>query len=200
MMNGKMMKTAGTFETMFRVMGSVLCAMVFVCVIFTVLVLLLGEKMFAPDFVTLDIGFIKFYLTDEYRSFTDSVKLYAVVGLLSMAVLFAVGSYICVLLRRILLPMKEGRPFEETTARNLRKVAWAILGGGLFMQILRVAEEFLLIRAYPMEEIFASDAITSMEHMITVDFNFVIVAAAFILLSYIFSYGQALQRESDETL
>ena len=199
-MNGKMMKTAGTFETMFRVMGSVLCSMVFVCVIFTVLVLLLGEKMFAPDFVTLDIGFIKFYLTDEYRSFTDSVKLYAVVGLLSMAVLFAVGSYICVLLRRILLPMKEGRPFEETTARNLRKVAWAILGGGLFMQILRVAEEFLLIRAYPMEEIFASDAITSMEHMITVDFNFVIVAAAFILLSYIFSYGQALQRESDETL
>ena len=62
------------------------------------------------------------------------------------------------------------------------------------------AEHFLMIRTYPMEEIFDSDAIVLMKHIIDVDLSFVLMAAAFFLLSYIFSYGQALQRESDETL
>ena len=200
MENKKMMKAAANFETIFRVGGGVLGAMVIVCAIVSVLVLVLGEKMFAPDFVTMDIGFIKFYLADQYRAVTADVKTFAVAGLLSAAGLFAVASYACVILRRILEPMKEGRPFEEKAARDLRKLGWVILGGGIYMQALRIVEEFLLIRAYPMDEIFDSEAITFMEHTVTVDFNFVLLACFFFLLSYIFSYGQALQRESDETL
>ena len=200
MENKKMMKAAANFETLFKVVGGVLGAMVIVCAVFAVLVLAWGEKMFVPDFVTLDVGFIKFYLADQYRFITDDVKLYGVVSLVTAAGLYAVASYVCSLLRRILKPMKEGRPFEDETARYLRRAGWAILGGGLYMQVLRIAEEFLLTSAYPLQEIFDSEAIVFMEHTITADFNFVLLACAFFLLSYIFSYGQALQRESDETL
>ena len=200
MENKKMIKTAGVLERLFKVAGGVLCAMVIVCVIFSGLVLAFGEKMFVPDSVTLDIGFLKFYLRDEYRFITDDVKLYAVVSLLTAAGLYGVASYTCGTLRRILVPMKEGRPFGGKTARELRKVAWLVLGGGLYTQVLQVAEEFLMIRAYPLEKIFESEAIFLMKHIINIDFSFVLAAAAFFLLSYIFSYGQQLQRESDETL
>ena len=200
MENSKMRKVAGVLETLFKVVGGILAAMVVVCAIFAVLVLTYGEKMFVPDFVTLDIGFLKFYLTDQYRFITDDVKLYGVISLVTAAGLYGVASYVCSLLCRILKPMKEGRPFEDKTARYLRRAGWAILGGGLYMQVLRIVEEFLLTNAYPLREIFDSEAIVFMEHTITADFSFVLLACAFFLLSYIFSYGQVLQRQFDETL
>ena len=199
--NKRMKKAAGILESLFKLIGGVLCAMVIVCGIFAVLVLVFGEKMFVPEtFVTLDIGFLKFYLREEYRFISDDVKLYAVVSLLTAAGLYGVISYVCVLLRRILSPMKDGRPFEAGMAKDLRKIAWVVLGGGLYSEVLKIAEHLLMIRAYPMEKIFNSEAIYSMSHTIDVDLGFVLVAAAFFLLSYIFSYGQTLQRESDETL
>ena len=198
--NKRMKKAAGILESLFKLIGGVLCAMVIVCGIFAVLVLIYGEKIFVPDSVTLDIGFLKFYLREEYRFITDDVKLYAVVSLLTAAGLYGIISYVCVLLRRILSPMKDGRPFEAGMAKDLRKIAWVVLGGGLYSEVLKIAEHLLMIRAYPMEKIFNSEAIYFMKHIIDVDLSFVLVAAAFFLLSYIFSYGQALQRESDETL
>ena len=200
MEDNKMRKVAGVLETLFKVAGGILTAMVIVCGIFAVLVLIYGEKIFVPDSVTLDIGFLKFYLREEYRFITDDVKLYAMVSLVTAAGLYGMASYACTLLRRILAPMKESRPFEEGMARDLKKVAWLVLGGGLYSEALKIAEHFLMIRAYPMEEIFDSKAIYMMKHIIDVDLGFVLVAAAFFLLSYIFSYGQTLQRESDETL
>jgi len=44
------------------------------------------------------------------------------------------------------------------------------------------------------------DAVEKLEYVFTVDFGFVAVFCVLMLLSYIFTYGQALQRESDETL
>ena len=198
--NKRMKKAAGILESLFKLISGVLCAMVIVCGIFAVLVLVFGEKIFVPDSVTLDIGFLKFYLREEYRFITDDVKLYAMVSLVTAAGLYGIISYVCVLLCRILSPMKDGRPFEAGMAKDLRKIAWVVLGGGLYSEVLKIAEHFLMIRAYPMEEIFDSKAIYMMKHTIDVDLSFVLVAAAFFLLSYIFSYGQALQRESDETL
>ena len=198
--NRKMTKAAGALDTLFKVAGGILCAVIVICVLFAGLILVYGEKVFVPDSVTMDIGFIKFYLADEYRFMTDNVKLFATVSLATSAVLYGLACYGCGTLRRVLLPMKEGRPFDEGAARELRKVAWLVLGGGLYGQALKIAEHFLMIRAYPLEEIFDSEAIVFMKHIIDVDFSFVLVAAAFFLLSYIFSYGQALQRESDETL
>ena len=44
--NKRMKKAAGILESLFKLIGGVLCAMVIVCIIFAVLVLIFGEKMF----------------------------------------------------------------------------------------------------------------------------------------------------------
>ena len=199
-MNSKMMKTAGTFETIFKVAGGITKACGFVCLVFAVLVLIFGEKMFVPGSLTLDLDFVKLHLAEDLQVVNGAVKLYTVSSLLVAGILLFVVSYTCGLYRGILAVVKAGRPFETCVVTNLRKAAWAVLAGGAAATVLGVVERVILSRAYPMEQIFASAAITKIEYAFTVDFSFVVTACVMFLLSYIFSYGQALQRESDETL
>ena len=200
MENNKMMKTAGTFETIFKVARGITKACGFVCLVMAVLTLIFGEKMFDSGALTLDLDFVKLHLAEDFQVVTGAVQLYTVVCLLVGSVLCFVVAYTCGLYRGILALVKEGRPFEEGVVTNLKKVAWAILVGGAVANLMGVAGRVLLTRAYPMEQIFASEAITKLEYVFTMDFSFVVTACVIFLLSYIFSYGQALQRESDETL
>ena len=48
--------------------------------------------------------------------------------------------------------------------------------------------------------IFASAVIAKTEFVLTMNFDFVLLACVIFLLSYVFTYGQALQQDSDETL
>ena len=75
-----------------------------------------------------------------------------------------------------------------------------VLGCGALVQVVGVIERVLLVKIYPLEQILVSDAIEKIEYVNVVDFTFVIIFAILMLLSYIFAYGQTLQRESDETL
>ena len=83
---------------------------------------------------------------------------------------------------------------------NLKKIAVAILIGGAVSELLGVAERIIMTKAYPMEEIFASEAISKLEYVFTYNLDFVFTAVIVLFASYIFSYGQVLQQESDETL
>ena len=200
MENNKMMKTAGTFETIFKVAGGITKACGFVCLVFAALVLLFGEKMFVPGSMTLDLDFLKLHLTEELQVVTGAVQMYAVVCLLVGSVLCFVVAYTCGLYRGILALVKEGRPFETGVVTNLKKAAWAILVGGAAANLVGVAGRVLLTRAYPMEQIFNTAAVAKIEYVFTMDFSFVVTACIIFLLSYIFDYGCKLQRESDETL
>ena len=103
-------------------------------------------------------------------------------------------------LRRILAPMKEGRPFDAEVPVCLKKFAWVLLAGSGLIQVVGLIERAMLIRALPMEEIFSSPAIDSVEYVFTMDFGFVWVFVVLQLLARVFEYGQRLQQESDETL
>lgn len=196
----KMTNSANTFDTIAKVAGGISKAGAIVCAVFLALVLILGEKVFAAGSLFLDLDFVKLHLADSFQTVTPGVKLYAALSLLAAGVLCIVLSYICGLIRALLAPMKEGRPFEAGAPVALRRIAWAIIAGGALSQIMGVVERFVLTRAYPMEEIFSSSAISRVEYAFTVDLGFVLLGCVVLLLSYIFSYGQALQRESDETL
>ena len=196
----KMKDTVSAFEMMVKVFGIVTKICGFVCLVFAVLTLLFGEKMFAAGELTLDLDFLKLHLAESLQTNSGALQIYAVVGLLTGSVLCFVMSYACSVLRRILASVKAGRPFEAAVVTDLRKIGWSVIVGGAVSALLGVVERHILTRAYPMEEIFAAEAVTRVEYVYTMDFGFVLTACAIFLLSYIFSYGQALQRESDETL
>lgn len=200
MKNEKIMKTSKNLDKFVKIAGGICRALGIVCIVFAVLVLIFGSAMFEEGSLTLELEFIKFYLADDLQTVTGMMKVYTVIGLIAASVICFMFDYASRILRRILEPMKESRPFDADIPENLKKIAWMVLIGGAIVQIIGIAERVLMIQAFPMNQIFASEAITKLEYVFTIDFGFGLIFCIILFLSYIFSYGQALQRESDETL
>ena len=200
MENIKLVKTAKGLDTFVNVVGTIFKVIGIICAIFAILVLILGDKMYDASSLTLELDFIILNLADGIQMPEFHMNAYAVAGLIANCFTCFLLSYIAVILRRILSPMKEGRPFEADIPANLRKIAWLSLIVGIIEQVAGIAERVLLTFTYPMDDIFSSELISSWESNFTVDFSFVIVFLVIMFLSYIFTYGQKLQQESDETL
>ncbi len=98
-------------------------------------------------------------------------------------------------IRGMLKPMKEGRPFDAAVSRSFRRLGvFAIIYGVLAHGIFAVVQALMLhaIRVDGM-----------MEHVsvnFEFDLTFLLVAGLLFLFSYIFRYGEELQRQADETL
>ncbi|MBQ8830108.1 MAG: DUF2975 domain-containing protein [Oscillospiraceae bacterium] len=200
MENKKLINTAKGLDTFVKVAGTIFKVCSIICAIFAVLVLIFGSKMYDVSTLTLELDYVTLKLADSFQLSEAHMKAYAVTGLLVVACVCFLVSYIAVILRKILVPMKEGRPFEADIPANLRKIAWVSLIAGIIAQAAGIAERVLLTFVYPMDDIFSSALISDVEYNFNFDFTFVLIFLVILFLSYIFSYGQKLQQESDETL
>ena len=201
MSNTKMIKAAENMDTFFKVMEGFMKAFAVVFAVFVVLMKIFKEKMvMETGTFSLDLDFVKLHLAGEYAASTGAmlnhIDLILITGCLgAIAIRYALG-----VLRSILAPVKAGRPFDMEVPVGLRKLAWVVLAGGGLIEVIGVAARVLLARSLPMDLIFSSPAIESVEYVFTLDFCFVWIFAVMILLARIFEYGQQLQTESDETL
>lgn len=197
--NKKMITTARNLDTIFKFTEGFMKAFAIVFSIFFVLMKIFKEKMVAGTF-TLDLDFVKLHLSGEYGAVTGLILNHIDMILISGCLGCIAIRYGLKVLRRILAPMKEGRPFDCEVPAGLRKLAWICLAGGGLIQLLGIAGRILLVNALPMDVIFSSPAIESVEYVYMFDFGFVWLFVGMILLARIFEYGQQLQQESDETL
>lgn len=200
MENNKMKNLASTLETIVKVVGSIFFAVSIVCGVMAVLVAIFGEKMFAEGELSLSLGFVKFYATDALEVKTGFMNAYVIVGLVTVMIICVAVYLASKLTRSVLEPIKDGRPFEAQVPKKLKKLAWVVLGCGALIQVAGIVESVLLSYAYSLNEIVNPLYISKVEFDYSVDFSFVLVFAIIMFLSYIFSYGQKLQQESDETL
>lgn len=200
MNNNKMSRIAKNLDIFANVGGKIAFAAGIVCILTTFLTLIFGSKMFADGALTLDLDFIKFHLNGSAYVNEQFLKLYVCAATLVGSILCFLLSYIFKLFREILSPMKAGRPFENGISEHLKKAGWAVLIGGFLSELVGITARILLIKAYSLHELFSSDVIAKTEFVFTMNFDFVLLACVIFLLSYIFTYGQALQQDSDETL
>lgn len=201
MENSKMIKTAKVADKILKIAQGFMIAFIIVAAIFSVLTAILGEKIIA-DASTLNLGNIALTLAGDSSSFLNASTLKAgiIAPLISTIVVSAVG-WICIkILRGILAPMKEGRPFEAGTAEGIRKLAWTILIGGAAAEAARTAGHIFEIRAYNLDLLFNQDLVSHVSYNIIFSLWFVAAALILFFLSFIFRYGEELQKESDETL
>lgn len=198
--NNRMTRVAKNLDIVANIGGKLTAAAGIVCVLVALLTLVFGSRMFADGAVTLDLDFLKLHLSDSAYVNAGYMKLYVCVATLGGSVICFLVCYIAKLLHAILVPMKNERPFETGISTHLKKVGWAVLAGGLLSELVGIAARILLTKAYSMDKIFISSAISEVEFVFDMDLNFVLLACAIFLLSYIFSYGQVLQQDIDETL
>ena len=199
MSNKKMITTARNLDTILKIMEGFMMAFAIVFAVFVVLMKIFKEKMVMGTF-SLDLSFVKLYLSRDYGNITDTLLNHFDLLLITGCVGCIAIRYALKVLRSILAPMKEGRPFDTEVSAGLRKLAWIILIGGGVIEVLGIVARVLQTKALPMDAIFASPAIESVEYVYTMDLGFVWMFIVVMLLARIFAYGQQLQQESDETL
>ena len=116
---------------------------------------------------------------------------FCIAGML-LGALFMVGMlWIVHIIRRILSPMKEGRPFAGSVSRDIRTLGWIDLGFGVVNMIISGVMGRLLTKAV---------SVSSGSYTFPFSLNFLLTAAVLFLFSYIFHYGEMLQQQADETL
>ena len=150
--------------------------------------------------VTLSLGSVKVDVWGADFLPPGLSKVNFLVRALMFCVLCFLVIYAAKIARKILLPMKEGLPFDESVYKNFRKLGvFTLIGGGLISSG-RVLIDTMSYRAYEVQNLFIRDKIIECRLEPQVHLEFILIAFVFFLMSYIFRYGAELQKQSDETL
>lgn len=200
MENAKMIKTAVVMDRILKVLQGVAAACGIVYLVFTALTLFLGEKIVAAA-NSISLGPMKLMLKDSSlllhkTAWKTSLSISFIFGAMVLAVIF----YCIGLIRKVLEPIKEGRPFHTGISKTIKKLAWVALIGGAIVRACQTIAEIAEIRAYEFTAFFNENVFTDYSFNYMIDLNFIVTACVLFFLSYVFRYGEELQRESDETL
>ena len=196
----KISKTAGIIDVIAKI-GRAVCVITgALMLILAVLVLFFGERISFSAADTLSFGDVCFTFANSSLPALGSSKTLAACGVALYAIAAFFEFLIIGIIRKILRPMIDQKPFDESVSLNIRKLAWVELIGGFVMQITKAAVVTAVFNLYDIEKLLLSESIVGCDLNLTFDFSFVIFFAMLYLLSMVFRYGEELQTQSDETL
>lgn len=198
-MNEKMIKTANGLYKFFKVLEKCMVAAGIVLVIVGIMLPFFAKSMTSPA-TTATFGPLEMVLTNPIEdAFSDHILLLE--GAMVAGIAMAVASWLTIrILCDIIAPMKEGKPFEAGASKKIKNLGIMTLILGALSQLLECAITTVTFLAYEVETLVDGSAVMSVNYDYHFDIKFVLVALVIFLLSYVFKYGEELQREADETL
>ena len=147
--------------------------------------------------VTLD--YLKLYARNGIPVNTAALKKTAAVTLFVYFLEVPLMCWGLQLLRKVLKPMAEHRPFSGTS-KILQQLGWVSLGITFLANVTDYWLHSIIEHSYHLAELFNGSPITEVDFLFQPDYTFLLAAAVFFLLSWVFRYGEELQQLSDETV
>ena len=199
----KLSKTALVLDRIIKVMRGICIGVSIACAIFLLLAAFLPDSQYDRLFnyadTSVSLGNVVFHLSSVVEP-SGSIRLSICFILLTTAASLFLSVWGLNLLHRILLPMSQQQPFSGSVSGDLKTLGWLTLAGTLVFGILSAIADTLSISMYDLNQLFILDLVTgyTVEH--TVDVALLLIPALLFLLSYVFRYGEELQKQSDETL
>ena len=102
--------------------------------------------------------------------------------------------------RKIMVPMMEGNPFDYSVSDYLKKLGLLTLLYGIAGNVGAAMITSMKMNHYQLERLVDGKNILAITPEYRLELEFLIVFFVFLLASYIFRYGAELQQLSDETL
>lgn len=102
--------------------------------------------------------------------------------------------------RKIMVPMMEGNPFDRSISDYLKKLSFLTLVYGIIGNMGAAMITSMKMNHYQLERLVDGKNILAIIPDYRLELGFLIVFFVFLLASYIFRYGAELQQLSDETL
>lgn len=201
MSKDKIMSNAKRLYSIVNVIEKILLVGLVVIVIGAVVVFFVPKESFMAQSPTLTLGNVAIELSEGALP-NQQIQIWRiVVGLIAAAVIVSVIYYGFRIVKNILAPMKDGRPFDESISLSIKKLGTLVIWGGLVSQIAEFITDTVLVRNYVnLMELFKEGVVKGITVNYTFSLTFLFIAFILYLLAYVFEYGQELQRESDETL
>lgn len=171
-----------------------------VMVCFGVLGFFVDSSYIGEAGTSVTLGAVKLELSDAAVIKDRNESAYLIFFAFSAAIKFGLLCFLMKLIRAIINPMKEGKPFADTVCKGLKNLSAFVLAGGIVNEIVDVIGTVVIYKLYDIQSFFAPEMVSSVSLYITSKGDFVIIAVVLYLLSYIFKYGEELQNQADETL
>lgn len=198
-------KTASVLDTILHILSiaisiGAVCCVVGLGIIAVGAIFDLPPQMIGTGFENADIGFMTVSVApDQMPAFSVILGKIAAEIALSLLCLL-VGKKMVTCFREILSPMKTGAPFHISVSGNLKKLAVYVCILGVVANVQDIVSNVLTVHAYDLANVMVNDQITHITIKNVFDLSFLFVAGILLLLSYVFRYGEELQKLSDETL
>lgn len=114
-------------------------------------------------------------------------------------IVIATTCYMIQLLRKVLVPMMAGQPFDGTVSGNIKKLGIVVIIGGIILDVAQAVGSGALLYRYNIPSLL-SDNISRINVNYEINMTSILIGVLVIMLSYVFRYGEELQQQADETL
>jgi len=201
----KMKKTAKTLDTVCNVAKVILtvglvCCGVALAILLAAWIFDLAPESIGTGYETLEIGFLSIDMAQGYVPDKQMTLIFVAVEIALAGLGILVGCFALNAVKNILAPMKEGAPFSDAVAENLKKLSVYAVVLGVLSNVGNLGQVLFFQYGYGVEEMLLSDKVRGVTVNYEMDLGFLLIAAVLLLFSYVFRYGQELQKQSDETL
>ena len=199
-------KTAKTLDKICHVVQVILKVAAITCAVALVIMLLVpalpGESItsYMSGTNSLYFGGLEIKLADNAFINFNLAYIQALVVLTMGCVSVFIASRACRCIRNILKPMTEGQPFDNGISTNLKKLSNLTIWVGVATNLTIIVEGLMSVFAYNVGNIMNPEVVTGIGMNFNLDLTFLLSFAILRLLSYVFHYGEELQKLSDETV
>ncbi|MBP3578562.1 MAG: DUF2975 domain-containing protein [Lachnospiraceae bacterium] len=198
----KLMKTSKTVDTILKVVykilqvgGIIIFVGVGICLIAGALGQLPPAELTSVSFGDVELIFAEPQIVDN-----SFMAIEMGTTLVMALIAIAVTCYLIKVLRKVLVPMIAGQPFDGTVSTNIKKLGITIIVSGIIIDLIEVIGSNLAFYMYDISELFLSENIGKVMINGEIGLGNVLVGVLVIMLSYVFRYGEQLQQQADETL
>lgn len=128
------------------------------------------------------------------------MKIVLLLNFLLLPIMLIIIWYCIKVFRSIIAPMKLGHPFEQGISKKIFNSGLVVLISGLFINIQVYVYRFLLLRSIDLNTVLNKTISSNATLNFRFRTDFIFFSLGLFFMSFIFAYGEELQKESDELL
>ena len=193
-------KTANIFDSALNALFWILVVCACICGGFAILSFIPGmpmDRLMKVEDIHLDTDIIRFTFADDVIS--KRPRLFLLYAMLLMMVPAAFTALICRELKKVVSPIKEGRPFTHEVSAGMKHIAVIYFAGEIIGAMAKGIMGTLIYRAYDLGANMTNSFIKAAELNIHDNVD-IMVPILLLVISWIIKYGENLQKLEDETI
>ena len=149
---------------------------------FVVWIIIFGEVLkdqnALREYLILTLGSVKVGIVPEQAPSVTYTNIRFYAGMLMVFILTFFMLYGVKIARKILKPMKEGLPFDESISKNFKHLGVLILIGGGIWSVTKLIIDTTTFNGYHIRELFRPEIVTNVELSVSLDTTFLVIASS----------------------